>query len=417
MASFWKPWTWFGTGSQSLTRNEGLQLSDPFTRTSQPPEPVNFDTAMQLSAFWAAARLWAETIASLPVHIQRWQDEEWVNDDDSDLAKLLRGRANRYQNAVEFFETFVLNHVVFGNAYALKVRSGNRIIGLLPMNSGQVQTELLKDGSVVHYYHHDGGVTAYASDDVWHWKMFGNGVVGLSPLGYARNSVSVGLAGDKRISQVFKNAGKPSGVLTIDGTLTGEQRKLIKDRFKTLVEGETDTLMVLEAAMNFQPISMNPTDIQLLDSRRFQVEDVARFMDVPSVLINDTAATSSWGSGISEIMRGWYKRSLRNRVNSLQSSMLSHLIPVERRPKSRIRHDFDDLLKLDKKERMEANRAGIQSGIVTPNEARTDEALPPLDGGDRLYANSALMPLEGREFDARQPNARIEMAEDEDDEV
>jgi HK97 family phage portal protein len=245
--------------------------------------------------------------------------------------------------------------------------------------------------------------------------MFGNGVVGLSPLSYARNSISVGLSGDKRISQVYQNAGKPSGVLTIDSTLTDDQRSRVRERFKHLTEGKTDTLMVLEAAMKFQPISMNPTDIQLLDTRRFQVEDIARFMDVPSVLINDTAGTTAWGSGIGQIMRGWYKRSLRNRVRSLQESMRASLIPAGQRNRTRIAHDFDDLLKLDKGERMEANQKAINSGVITPNEARQEEDLPPLDGGDLLYANGAILPLAGRTADSRPPNARIEMAEDDDE--
>ena len=410
MASFWKPWTWFG--SRSLSRNEGIQLSDPLSRAAQASEQVNFDTAMQLSAFWAAARLWAETIASLPVKVQTWRDDDWVDNNNSDLAILLNTRMNRYQNIVEFFETFVLNHVVFGNAYAMKIRSGNRLIGLLPMNSGQVVPELMKDGSLVYHYHQDGNVTVLSSDSVWHWKMFGNGTIGLSPLSYARNSVSVGLAGDKRIGQIYSNAGKPSGVLTIDSTLTDEQRSRVRDRFKDLVQGGTDTLMVLEAAMKFQPISMNPSDIQLLDTRRFQVADVARFMDVPSVLINDTQGTTAWGSGISEIMRGWYKRSLRSRVRSLQESMRCSLIPSDQKQRTRITHDFDDLLKMDKGERMEAHQKGINSGVITPNEARKDEDLPPMEGGDALYANGSITPLLGRTPDNRQPNARIDMAED-----
>jgi HK97 family phage portal protein len=370
---------------------------------------------MQLSAFWAAARLWAETIANLPVKVQSWDDGQWQDDEQSDLAILLRTRPNRYQNAVEFFETFVLNHIVFGNAYALKVRAGNRLSGLVPMNSAQVVPELLSDGSVVYHYYSDGDVSVLSAENVWHWKMFGNGVVGLSPLSYARNSISVGLSGDKRISQVYQNAGKPSGVLTIDSTLTDDQRSRVRERFKHLTEGKTDTLMVLEAAMKFQPISMNPTDIQLLDTRRFQVEDIARFMDVPSVLINDTAGTTAWGSGIGQIMRGWYKRSLRNRVRSLQESMRSSLIPAGQRNRTRIAHDFDDLLKLDKGERMEANQKAINSGVITPNEARQEEDLPPLDGGDLLYANGAILPLAGRSADSRPPNARIEMAEDDDE--
>jgi len=413
MRSLFRPWTWFGLGSRSLSRQKGVQFIEPTERTGEQLEPVTFDTAMQLSAFWAAARLWAETIASLPIKIEQMVDGNWTQRDNTDLNILLNGRVNRYQNRVEFFETFVLNHVVFGNAYALKIKSGERLAGLTCLNSGQVETELLKDGTVVYHYHHDGGVVTYASENIWHWKMFGNGIVGLAPLAYARNAVSVGLAGDRRIGQVFKNAGKPSGVLTIDGTLKDEQRQLVRQRFKDLTEGGTDTLMVLEASMKFQPISMNPTDIQLLDSRRFQVEDVARFMDVPSVLINDTAGTTAWGSGISEIMRGWYKRSLRNRVNSLAESMRQNLLPDGERASMRVVHDFDDVLRLDKKERMESNRAGINAGIITPNEARRDEDLPPMEGGDILYANGAIVPLADRDAGSMTPNARIEMAEEE----
>jgi len=388
-----KPWTWFGGRSRTLSRDEGIQHIEPAFRASSLPQPVNFDSAMQLSAFWAAARLWAETLASIPVKIQVMRDGDWVDDIQSDLSVLLNTRMNRYQNRVEFFESFVLNHMVHGNAYALKVRSGTRLVGLLPLNSGQVFPELLKDGTLVYNYHTDRGVNVLASDSVWHWKMFGNGVVGLSPLGYGKHSVSVGLSADKRIGQVFRNAGKPAGILTIDGTLTEEQRSLVREKFKTLVEGPTDTLMVLEAAMKFQPTSLSPTDIELLDSRRFQVEDVARFMDVPSVLINDTAGTTAWGTGIGEIIRGWYKRSVRARANSLQESMRSHLIPIESRRNSRVMHDFDDLLKLDKKERMESHQRGINSGVLTPNEARKQEDLPPLERGDILYANGAIVPL------------------------
>jgi len=412
MRSLFRPWTWFGLGSRSLSRQKGVQFIEPTERTGEQLEPVTFDTAMQLSAFWAAARLWAETIASLPVMIEEWNGERWTVRDDSDLSILLKKRINRYQNRVEFFETFVLNHVVFGNAYAHKIYSNGRLVGLMPLNSGQVEVELLKDGTIVYHYHYDGGVVTYAAENIWHWKMFGNSIVGLSPLAYARNAVSVGLAGDRRIGQVFKNAGKPSGVLTIDGTLKDDQRQLVRQRFKDLTEGGTDTLMVLEASMKFQPISMNPTDIQLLDSRRFQVEDVARFMDVPSVLINDTAGTTAWGSGISEIMRGWYKRSLRNRVNSLSESMKQHLLPEGKRQNMRVTYDFDDLLRLDKRERMESNRAGINAGIITPNEARRDEGLPPMEGGEILYANGAIVPLSGRESNSMTPNARIEMAEE-----
>jgi HK97 family phage portal protein len=137
-------------------------------------------------------------------------------------------------------------------------------------------------------------------------------------------------------------------------------------------------------------------------------------MDVPSVLINDTAGTTAWGTGIGEIIRGWYKRSVRARANSLQESMRSHLIPVAARQNMRVVHDFDDLLKLDKKERMEAHQRGINSGVLTPNEARREEDLQPLEGGDILYANGAIVPLgSNAETTVQQPTDSGEMNADE----
>lgn len=411
-----KPWTWFG--SRTLSRDEGVQVGEPLTRPAAASEPVNFDTAMQLSAFWAAVRLWSETIASLPVTVEIERAGEWKPDTNGDLYKVLKSKPNRYQNTIEFIEMMVMNHVCFGNAYALKIKSpSGRLIGLLPVSAGQVVPELLKDGTLVYNYYHDGGVDVISGDNIWHWKMYGNGIIGLSPLSYARNSISVGLAGDKRIGQVYRNAGKPSGVLNIDGTLKPDQRKAIRENFRDLVEGPTDTLMVLEAAMKFQPISMNPTELQLLDTRRFQVEDVARFMDVPSVLINDTQGTTAWGSSVDTIMRGWYKRSLRNRVNSFAESMRCNLIPVETRHRTRVVFDFDDLLQMDRGERMAAHQKAIQSAVMTPNEAREEEGLPNMPGGDTLYANGAIVPLEGRSPTGAAPNARVDLIEDDENET
>lgn len=410
--SLLNPLGWFGTGrSGTLQRREGKQIDGPLSRASEPVAPVSFDTAMQLSSFWAAARLWSEVMSSLPVRMETLSGDEWQVDRQSDLARLFSGKVNRYQNCIEFFETFCLNFAVFSNAYALKIKSGDRIVGLLPLNSGQVQAELMSDGSVVYEYFTNQGVSVYAESSIWHWKAFGNSITGLSAIEFARNSIAIGLQGDKRIGQVLKNAGKPSGILTIDSALTDEQRKRVKENFKDLTQGPNDDLMVLEAAMKYSTVSMSPGDIQLLESRRFQVEDIARFMDVPSVLINDTQNSTAWGTGIGEIIRGWYKKSVRHRVRSLQESMKCSLIPVEDRASTRFVHDFDDLLRLDKKERLEANQKGVNAAILTPNEARAEENLPPKEGGDELMINGSLVPIGTSE--RRRPNAFVEMTEEE----
>ncbi|HSH41014.1 MAG TPA: phage portal protein [Arenicellales bacterium] len=374
---------------QGLTRRTGVQSGNPGGYPSEPAAPVTFDNAMTLSAVWSACRLRAETVASLPLVF--YEPDGITPTTRGELPELFSGMVNRYQTRVEFFETFMMNRVVHGNAYALKQYSGDRLVGLLPLMSAQVETKLLEDGSVVHAYHHDRGVTVYPAERIWHSKIFGNGIVGLSALGHARNSMGIALAAENRVGRIYRNGGKPTGVLTIDRTLKPEQREQIRKEFRDLQEGNEDSLMVLEADLKYNQVSLAPTDIQLLESRRFQIEDLARFLGVPSVLINDTSGTTVWGSGISEIIRGWHKLNLRPELVSLEASMEAHLRP--RGDRTRIKFDMDDLLRPERESRMTANQTAINSGQITPNEARAQEGRPPIAGGDQLLVNGTLVPV------------------------
>lgn len=381
-------------GFQGLQRIEGSQNPTPSSHAVDSPAQVNFDTAMQLSAVWACARLLSETIAALPISVYRVGPDGRTPDTQSDIANLFSGgKVNRYQTKVEFFETFILNLVMHGNAYAVKQRSGSRLVGLLPLMSSQVETRLLGDGSIVHHYYHDDGVTVYADENIWHVKLFGNGVIGLSPLAYARNTMGIALAGETRVAKVFQNGGKPSGVLTIDQVLKPEQRSQIRKEFNQLREGNADRLMVLEAGMQYQRVSMSPEDIQLLESRRFSIEDIARFFGVPSVLINDTSGSTTWGSGVHELVQGFYKLNLRPYLERLESSVRANLMAPATRRAHDIEFDFDALLRADREARTNANQAAINSGQLTPNEARRDEGLPAMDGGDQLFVNSTMIPI------------------------
>lgn len=391
-------------GFQGLSRTEGTQYPVPLSRAADSPAPVNFDTAMQLSAVWACARLLSETIAALPMNFMRQTDDGMVPDTTSDLATLFSGgKVNRYQTKVEFFETFILNLVMYGNAYALKQRVGSRLVGLLPLMSAQMETKLLNDGSVVHLYYHEEGVHTYADENIWHVKLFGNGVIGLSPLSYARNTMGIALAGETRVAKVFSNGGKPSGVLTIDHVLKDEQRNQIRKEFNELREGNSDRLMVLEAGMEYKQVSMTPQDIELLQSRRFSIEDICRFFGVPSVLVNDTSGSTTWGSGIQQIVQGFYKLNLRPYLERLEASMRANLMTAETRRRLFIEFDFDALLRANQQERFEGWQKGINAGMIAPNEARAGEGLPPLPGGDSLLINGNMVPINQA---GRQPPAR-----------
>ena len=131
----------------------------------------------------------------------------------------------------------------------------------------------------------------------------------------------------------------------------------------------------------------------MLESRKFNVEDIARFMGVPSVLINDTSASTTWGSGIKEINTGFYKLTIRPYLERIEASIKRHLMTPQMWPYNDIEFNFSALLRATYEERVQARATAINSGQMTPNEARNEEGREDLEGGDQLLVNGSLIPV------------------------
>lgn len=385
----------FGNGAGY--RKRGLQSGESSHYPDSPATPVTQDTALCFSAFWASVKLISETVAGMPLKFYEVQpDGTRKLATGQDLAKLFAGKVNRYQTRFEFFESIVMQLAMHGNAYAYKQKNGSRLVGLLPMMSAQMDVTLESDGGAILYKYNNGIQTReYSEADIWHVKLMGNGVVGLSPLSYARNSIGLGLATDNATNKIYKKGAKPAGVMTMpDGVvLKPDQRQQMRDSFKGLADGD-QSFFLMEGGAKYQQISMTPQDIELLSSRRFQIEDVARFMGVPSVLINDTSSSTVWGSGISEIMQGFYKLGLRPYLERIEASIEANLIATELRGKYEAEFDFKSILRGDMAARFQAYKEAVTGGFMTPNEARKDEGWQPLDGGDTLYLQQQMTPIE-----------------------
>ncbi len=391
--AFWDSWSFFGWGG-SARRLPGKQNIVPSSGllTSR---SVTDETAMQLSVVFACVRLIAETVAGLPLNFYRvGKDGRKVLANDHPLYRLLNWKPNRYQTRVEFWETLVWQLAFRGNGYCQIDRNGKQIVSLLPLMTAQVVPVLQKDGSVIYQYGNDAGVAVLAEENVWHLKLFGNGIKGMSPLDNARNSIGVAISAEDRVNKQANNGFKPTGVLAIDKILKKEQREAIRKNFSDLADGGDDVLRILEAGMTYTPISMNPRDVQLLETRKFQTEDIARFFGVPSVLINDTSGSTVWGSGISEIIRGWYKLGLRPYLERIECALAVKLLDISERDTIVPEFDFDMLLRGAEKERYEGYQVAIRSGVMTPNEARKYEGLSPDKDGGKLFIDRQLVFLE-----------------------
>lgn len=393
--SFWRRLIGFGSGASH--RQTGLQNSQPSYYASAPSLPVTFDSSLQLSAVWACVRLISETVASLPINVYRKDPKTGVRtlDYEHPLHQLFTGKVNRWQTRQEYFETLTYQLVMLGNNYtAVQRNSQGRIIALVPLMTEQMEVALSASGETEYKYTDGTNLSYYSEKTVWHNKLFGNGIVGLSPLAYARNSIGIGQGAENAVSKIYQNGGKPSGVLTIDKVLSKDQREAIKSTFGELAAGTQDRLFVLEAGMNYNQVSLSPQDIELLSSRKFQIEDIARFFGVPSVLINDTSASTTWGSGIQQIVEGWYKLGLRPYLERYEASMKARLLTPEEKLYIDIEFDLNALLQPALAERIKTRKEAITGGIMTPNEARAEEGWKPMKGGDSLYMQQQNTPLE-----------------------
>ena len=378
------------------TRSTGLQSGAPSYYSSASAVPVTVDSALQISAAWACIKLIAECVGSLPIKVYD-VDAKGVRklNTTHPLAMLLNGKINRWQTRQEFFESMTYQKALLGNNYAAIQRNSKKeIIGLVPLMTEQMEVNLDESGLLTYRYTDGVNVRVFSEDSIWHNKIFGNGVIGLSPLSYARNSLGIAQAAENSVTKIYKNGGKPSGVLMIDKILTDDQRAAIKQNFAELAEGNDDRLFVLEAGMKYQQVSLSPQDVELLSSRRFQIEDICRFFGVPSILVNDMSASTAWGSGIQQIVQGFYKIGLRPYLERYEASMKARLLTPEERTRMDIEFDFQALLRPDFYERIKAGKDGVQGGLITPNEWREEEGKQPKAGGDSLLVQQQMVSLE-----------------------
>jgi len=361
------------------------------------PKPVTADTALALSAVWACVRLISEAVGAMPGRFYEKLDDgtrqPW---DAHDLSTLLNGSPNRYQTRNEFFETMTINLLLHGNAYARVARAADgRIVSLMPLMAAQMEVDLGLNGDKIYRYNDGQNVFFIAQENIWHVMLMpSNAIIGLSPIYYGARTMGIAIAAEDRVSILAENGFKPTGVLMIDKLLKEDQRAQIREQFSDLQEGQGDPLKVLEAGMKYQQISMNPKDVQLLETRKFSIEDIARFYGVPSVLINDTTATSVWGSGIAEIKEGFYTLTLQPLLERYEASIKKWLIRPEERSTIDVEFDFSAFLRGNEKTQIETASAAIRGGVQSVNEARRKMGLPPVEGGNTIYLQQQMIPLD-----------------------
>ena len=371
-----------GTGPKQ--DKKGTILHDRPLSTLRTAKPVNFDSAMTLSAVFACVKILVESVATLPLQMFKInKDGTRTQVKDHDLIRLLNNKPNRYQTRVEFFEQLMLN-LVAGNGFGKRDYIGKKLTSIQIINSGSVDLKLDDKGNPIYQCQINGQKVEYSEKDIWHVKLFGTGLMGMSPIAYGAQSIGIGLAGNDKTSRLMSNGAKPTGALKTEKYLKKEQRDVLRGELDILINGDDGDLAVLEGGMQFEQISLTPEDLELIEIRKMSVEEACRYFGVPPILVYLTEGATAWGSGIEQIIDGFYKFGLRPYLERIEESIRIHLLPREEWDDYEFEFKTKDLLRASYLQRIASNKDRILSGQASPNEIRREEGDAPDANGDFL---------------------------------
>ncbi|MBK8772731.1 MAG: phage portal protein [Rhizobiales bacterium] len=386
---------WFGRAG-AMGERAGAQASIPSMALVPDTANIGADAALQISTVWACVERRASIIASLPLfaYTQAGNGMKELARASS-LYGLLHNSPNARMTPYEFWRAMVMNHDLRGNAYArIERNAAGEATALWPMPADQVTPIVLNDGAMVYQYQIDSDLAIIAAANVLHLKGLGNGTTGLSKLEFMRATTDETAKAQTSAAKIFGSSGKPTGVLMIDRVLKPEQREALQLRFAEMASGNTARLYVLEADMKYQQLSISPEDQQLLETRRFSVEEICRWFDVPPVLVHHANVTT-WGSGIEQIVAGFHKFTVRPMLVSIEQAVTKRVMTSQQRATMSVEFNFEALLRGDPAARAQFYATGLQNGYITRNEVRQLENLPrdASPQADALTAQTNLVPL------------------------
>ena len=384
---------WVGRGG-AIAETQGSQAAIPGAPLISDTANVGVDGALQISTVWACIDRRATTIASLPFFVYEQIKGEKVLARAARLFALLHDSPNSRMTPFEFWRAMMMNHDLRGNAYARIERDANgEALALWPMPTDQVEPMVLPDASMVYKYSFGNDIAILAAENVLVLKNLGNGTTGLAKLDFMRASTDEAAKAQGAASRLFANDGKPAGILMFDKVLDKTQREAVKRNFEGMTEGGTSRLFVLEANTKYEQVSMSPADLQLLETRKFSIEEICRWFDVPPVLVHHSNVTA-WGSGIEQLVQGFYTLTIRPMLINIEQATRKRVMTPRQRVTMAVEFSLDALLRGNPKDRAEMYAKGLQNGWITRAEVRQLEGWPRMDGTDQLTAQSNLVPLD-----------------------
>ena len=369
-------------------------------------KPVNETTAMQMTAVYSCVRILSEAVAGLPLNIYRYNDSGGKEKAFTHpLYRILHDEPNPEMTSFAFRETLMSHLLIWGNAYAQVIRNARgEVVALYPLMPNKMTVDRDQSGRLFYVYQRGAEDSkALGSEsrvilspaDVLHIPGLGfDGLIGYSPIAMARNAIGLAIATEEYGAKFFANGAAPSGVLEHPGTLKDPQR--IRDSWNAAHQGSENShkIAVLEEGLKYTPIGISPEQAQFLETRKFQINEIARIFRVPPHMLADLEKSSF--SNIEQQSLEFVKYTLDPWVVRWEQSMCRVLLSESEKPGYFIKFNVDGLLRGDYASRMSGYATARQNGWMSANDIRELENLDriaPELGGDLYLINGAMMLL------------------------
>lgn len=384
---------------------EGSDFSYLFGRTTS-GKNVNEMTALQTTAVYACVRILAEAIASLPIHVYKHTDEgkeQYVN---HQLYYLLHDEPNPDMTSFVFRETLMSHLLIWGNAYAQIIRDGRgQVLALYPLLPDRVSVKRDDKGELYYVYQRskednpnfkDKGNIFLKKSEVLHVPGLGfDGLIGYSPIAMAKNAVGMTLATEEYGASFFANGANPGGVLEHPGILKDPSK--VRESWNQVYQGTNNShkVAVLEEGMSYKTIGIPPNEAQFLETRKFQINEIARLYRIPPHMVGDLEKSSF--SNIEQQSLEFVKYTLDPWVVRFEQAFQKALLLPDEKKTYFIKFNVDGLLRGDYQSRMNGYAIGRQNGWLSTNDIRRLEDMNPLskeEGGDLYLVNGNMTKLE-----------------------
>ncbi len=388
-------------------------------------------SAMQMTAVYCCVRILSEAVASLPLQFYRYTDDGGKEKAvDHPLYFLLHDEPNPEMTSFIFRETLMTHLLLWGNAYSQIIRNGKgEVVALYPLMPDRMKVDRDEHGRLYYEY------TVYDSDDVdgrkgtnkvgrtvrlqphdvLHIPGLGfDGLVGYSPIAMAKNAIGLAIATEEYGSKFFANGAAPSGVLEHPGTIKDPSK--VRESWQATFggSGNANKIAVLEEGMKYTPISISPEQAQFLETRKFQIDEIAGIFRVPPHMIGDLEKSSF--NNIEQQSLEFVKYTLDPWVSRWEQAMVRALLTPDEKKKYFFKFNVDGLLRGDYQSRMNGYATARQNGWMSANDIRELENLdriPAEQGGDLYLINGNMTKLEDAGIFAAGNNGKEEGDSDE----